>query len=69
MKKLFISLPLMAFLTGCNDSSVQDRIYENVAAQVSAYVSEFNSNDEEIYVQEYDNSEVEQFLMDNIIWG
>ena len=66
MKKLFISLSLMAFLTGCNDSAVQNRIYESVSAQVPAYVSEFNSNDEEIYVQEYDNSEAEQFLMDNI---
>ena len=58
----------MAFLTGCNDSAVQNRIYESVSAQVPAYVSEFNSNDEEIYVQEYDNSEAEQFLMDNILF-
>ena len=52
----------MAFLTGCNDSSVQNRIYENASALVTAYVTEFNSTDEEMYVQEFDNSEAEQFL-------
>ena len=54
----------MMILSGCNDVSVQNQVYEHGNQLVADYVAEFNSTDEEIYVQMYDNSEAEQFLKD-----
>ena len=66
MKKIGHILTLMMILSGCNDASVQNQVYEHGNQLVADYVAEFNSTDEEIYVQMYDNSEAEQFLKDNI---
>ena len=66
MKKIGHILTLMMILSGCNDASVQNQVYERGNQLVADYVAEFNSTDEEIYVQMYDNSEAEQFLKDNI---
>lgn len=53
-------------LYGCSDASVQNALNENGNELVTSYVAEFNSTDNELYRQEYDNSEAEQFLMDYI---
>ena len=57
---------MLLTLLSCSDASVLDSVYEHGSQLLSSYVADFNSTDEEIYVQEYDNSESEQFLMDNI---
>ena len=33
---------------------------------MDSYVAQFNASDEEIYIQEYDNSEAAKFLLENI---
>ena len=64
--KYCIPLFLALVLAGCNGASVQDSVYEHGAQLVSEYVADFNANDEEIYIQEFENSEAEQFLLENI---
>ena len=53
-------------LGGCSDASVQNQVYERGNQLVADYVADFNSADEEIYVQMYDNSEAEDFMKENI---
>ena len=69
MKKIGHILTLMMILSGCNDASVQYQVYEHGNQLVADYVAEFNSTDEEIYVQMYDNSDAEQFLKDTRTYG
>ena len=51
---LITSLTILIF-TACNSSTI-----------VESYVAQFNASDEEIYIQEYDNSEAAKFLLENI---
>ncbi len=66
MRKISCIILFVMILGGCNDASVQDHVRERGCRLVADYVADFNSTDEEIYVQVFDNSEAEQFLKDNI---
>ena len=64
-KYLTIALALAA-VTGCVDKAVLTASEENGKQLISDYVAGFNAVDEELYIQEYDNSEAAQFLNDNV---
>ena len=57
MKKIGHILTLMMILSGCNDASVQNQVYEHGNQLVADYVAEFNSTDEEIDDEEIDEIE------------
>ena len=52
--RAFLITSLTTFIfAACNSSTIVD-----------SYVAQFNASDEEIYIQEYDNSEAAQFLLE-----
>jgi hypothetical protein len=55
MRAFLITISFLALLVACEKANI-----------VESYVAEFNAYDDEIYVQEYDNSEAAQFLLNNI---
>lgn len=66
MKRLYILSLTAVVLSGCSGKTFMQTLEDADNELVAQYVSEFNSTDEELYIQEFDNSEAEQFLKDNI---
>ena len=55
----FCLAPAIALaMTGCNDAALQKSLYDNGSQSAASYVSDFNSTDEEIYIQEFDTAYV-----------
>lgn len=66
MKNAVICLLALFILVGCKNASVLNEFNEKGERLVSTYVAEFNAADDEIYVQEFKNTDAEQFLLNNI---
>lgn len=66
MKKIFTLLFITAGLVSCSDKTVMERLDNCGGALVAEYVSSFNATDEELYIQEYDNSEAAEFMQANV---
>jgi hypothetical protein len=64
MRHLLIIAVISALLSAC--SGLPDLLQDRGLELVESYVSEFNAHDDEIYIQEFDNSRAAEFLCDNI---
>ncbi|MBR1927569.1 MAG: hypothetical protein IJ840_07480, partial [Bacteroidales bacterium] len=64
-KSAFIICVSALLLAGCGKSLVV-KVDEGGDSLISNYVTEFNSTDEELYIQKYPNSAAEEFLKANI---
>ena len=66
MKRIISLLMLAAAITSCSDKTVHKAMDAAGCNLITEYVASFNATDEELYIQEYDNSEAAQFLTDNV---
>ena len=66
MKRIILIIMSAAAMASCSDKVVQETMNTVGCNLISEYVASFNATDEELYIQEYDNSEAAQFLKDNV---
>ena len=66
MNKFFTLLLMAAGFVACRDNAIVERMTSRGEGLVDEYVASFNATDEEIYIQEFDNSEAADFMKANV---
>ena len=66
MNKFFTLLIITAGFIACSDKIVVERMTSRGEGLVDEYVASFNATDDELYIQEFDNSEAADFMKANV---
>ena len=66
MNKFFTLLIITAGFIACSDKTVVERMTSRGEGLVDEYVASFNATDDELYIQEFDNSEAADFMKANV---
>ena len=66
MNKFFTLLLMIAGFVACRDNAIVERMTSRGEGLVDEYVASFNATDDELYIQEFDNSEAADFMKANV---